>query len=572
MRSLGERVAGSRQNAAIRFAPDGFDLAKPWLMGRQVAGNGFLRAVVAARGDDPVTGYGPGQGLSGSFRSAVRAIDPRANVAWIDLAGLDGLNRLGVCHRPDPAIGLEARLRLRVGSARHCLTGVTHTTASEGAVRQLVDLLGEPLMPWDAVICTSQAVAETVRRLHAPQADYLRWRHGPDVALAAPQLPVIPLGVHSADFEFTSEERAAARSELNLEADNVLALFVGRLAFVAKAHPQVMYEGLQAAMERTGKQVVLAQCGWSPNGFISNAYAQGAAEFAPSVRSIILDGRNPESRRRCWAAADLFLSLSDNLQETFGLTPLEAMAAGLPVVVTDWNGYRDTVRDGVDGFRIQTWAPAAGYGEYLARGFEAETIDYDRRNWAAASTTSVDFLELVDRLAALIGNPELRRSMGEAGRERARMAFDWAHIFGQYQALWGELNARRLAAAEDPEQLAWLAAAPKSSPNHPDPFDAFGHYPSHTITADTVVSLAAGASPERYRALAANNLWPELQTRERFAAALLLSLESGPATVGSAARTVNSTPALAVSTVGLLAKMGLVTLRTPIASTANPSD
>ena len=28
------------------------------------------------------------------------------------------------------------------------------------------------------------------------------------------------------------------------------------------------------------------------------------------------------------------------------------MAAGLPVVVSDWDGYRDTVRDGVDGFRI----------------------------------------------------------------------------------------------------------------------------------------------------------------------------------------------------------------------------
>ena len=31
-----------------------------------------------------------------------------------------------------------------------------------------------------------------------------------------------------------------------------------------------------------------------------------------------------------WRAADLFVSLSDNVQETFGLTPVEAM--GVPMV------------------------------------------------------------------------------------------------------------------------------------------------------------------------------------------------------------------------------------------------
>ena len=50
-------------------------------------------------------------------------------------------------------------------------------------------------------------------------------------------------------------------------------------------------------------------------------------------------------------------SLSDNMQETFGLTPIEAMAAGLPSVVSDWDGYRDTVQHREHGFRIPTLAP-----------------------------------------------------------------------------------------------------------------------------------------------------------------------------------------------------------------------
>ena len=31
------------------------------------------------------------------------------------------------------------------------------------------------------------------------------------------------------------------------------------------------------------------------------------------------------------------------------------MAAGLPLVVSDWSGYRDLVRDGVDGFLYQLY-------------------------------------------------------------------------------------------------------------------------------------------------------------------------------------------------------------------------
>ena len=65
-------------------------------------------------------------------------------------------------------------------------------------------------------------------------------------------------------------------------------------------------------------------------------------------------------KRDLLAASDLFVSPVDNVQETFGLTPIEAMAAGLPSVVSDWDGYRDTVQHVEHGFRIPTLAPPAG--------------------------------------------------------------------------------------------------------------------------------------------------------------------------------------------------------------------
>ena len=50
------------------------------------------------------------------------------------------------------------------------------------------------------------------------------------------------------------------------------------------------------------------------------------------------------------AAADILVAPTDNTQETFGLSLLEAQSAGLPVVASRFDGYKDLVVDGEDGF------------------------------------------------------------------------------------------------------------------------------------------------------------------------------------------------------------------------------
>ena len=87
---------------------------------------------------------------------------------------------------------------------------------------------------------------------------------------------------------------------------------------------------------------------------IPPALKQAATELCPDVDVRVLDGQNLALGALARAASDMALSLVDCLQETFGLTPIEAMASGLPVVVSDWNGYRDTVVEGQTGHRIAT--------------------------------------------------------------------------------------------------------------------------------------------------------------------------------------------------------------------------
>jgi glycosyltransferase involved in cell wall biosynthesis len=544
------------RHAAIYFEPDGYDLRRPTLVGRQVASHGFLRAATAAAQGGALTGYGPAA-CGPAFGRLLAELAPAVRADWIAQEQLERLAGAGVCHRPDPQLGREARLRLRAGPSAYALSGVVHTTAS--VLDQLASLLAEPLTPWDALICPSQAIARTLTELFGAQADYLRWRFGPHAVVAPLQTPVIPLGVHTGDFAFTPAERAEARRTLGLAEDEVVALFVGRLSFINKAHPLPMYLGLQAAHERTGRKVALVECGWSDLPAVTNAMDRGAADFCPDVRRQVIDGRDPAAARRCWAAADLFISLSDNPQETFGLTPIEAMAAGLPAVVSDWNGYRESVRDGVDGFRIPTWAPQGGAGDDLSRAREAGALPLDLSCYAAAVSTAVEVAPLADRLTELVANPDLRRRLGEAGRQRAHAIYGWQAIYAQHQALWAQMDARRRAASA--QELAWLAAAPRVWPAGADFFSVFGHYPTATIGLGTRLSLSPGVTFERYRAIVGHPLFPLEPAPERVVAPLWPLLEAGPVTLGEAAGAIGASPAAVILAVGTLAKMGLVTLQ-----------
>lgn len=529
-------------------------------MGRQAAGHGFLRAAVHARGDGMVRGISPGTASAKGFTEIVAAIDPAAPVECLAYDQLARVSEAGVLYLTDITISQHARLRLRTGVGAFSLCGVTHTTATAGAMDELVDMLREPVMPWDALVCTTGAVVETLRRVHEAEADYLRWRFGPETRIELPQLPVIPLGVHCDDFTVSDAARAAARAALGLDADTVTALFVGRLVFHAKAHPYAMYAGLEAAARRTGKPVALIMCGWTPNDQVADAFVSGAAAAAPSVRTIFVEGRDFARRDEAWAAADIFVSLSDNIQETFGLTPVEAMAAGLPVVATDWNGYRDTITPGLSGYRVRTWSPAPGAGFPIARGYEQGSISYDQYCWSAAATTAVDLDDVVQALSELIQNPDLRRRMGEAGRRHARERFDWAVVYRQYQELWADLNARRAAALADTAVAAHVAAAPNVSSARLDPFYSFGHYPTGHIVPSLRVRRRGDNPAVLTDTVLGHSLFAGMPVGRAQLQTVLAAVPPAGATVRELSEAIRLGIPATVRAVGVLAKIGAVSL------------
>jgi hypothetical protein len=336
------------------------------------------------------------------------------------------------------------------------------------------------------------------------QVDYLKDRLGIS-KITLPQLPVIPLGIHTQDFEFSVPQKSAARAALGANHDTLVVLFMGRLSFHAKAHPLAMYQALELAAQSTGKEVVLVECGWHANDFIAKAYADAARLACPSVRVVTLDGRKAEDRQTAWAGADVFCSLSDNIQETFGIVPIEAMAAGLPVVVSDWDGYKDTVRDGVDGFRIPTLMPQAGLGGDLANRHALEIDTYDMYCGYTCSVVAVDVQAAAAAFEKLINSPALRRQMGESGQQRARQVYDWQTVIAQYEALWATQTELRMAAKNNGAKDLTPLAHPW--PARMDPFHAFASYPTQVLTPQTRLALVDADAPTALqRALAYRQL------------------------------------------------------------------
>jgi glycosyltransferase involved in cell wall biosynthesis len=162
--------------------------------------------------------------------------------------------------------------------------------------------------------------------------------------------------------------------------------------------------------------------------FLLNALAQVAKGQDPAAVRLVLVGDGPERQRleelakaigvesrvvflgrrndvsTLLCGADMFVHAA--MAEGCAYVLAEAMAAGLPLVVTEAGAAREQVEDGVNGFVVASDD---------RRGFE-------------------------QRLALLIGDVALRRRMGEASRKR------WERLFQveqQAQAYWEIYRGKR---------------------------------------------------------------------------------------------------------------------------------
>lgn len=129
--------------------------------------------------------------------------------------------------------------------------------------------------------------------------------------------------------------RAAARKELGFGENELVILFIGQNFRRKGVRPLVEAAGL-LAKQRGDFRVVIAGLG-----------PKKAAPYQRlAVKQVTFLGETRQVEQR-YAAADVFCLPS--FYDAFGMVALEAMAAGLPAIVSKYCGIAEVLRPGVDG-------------------------------------------------------------------------------------------------------------------------------------------------------------------------------------------------------------------------------
>lgn len=445
------------------------------------------------------------------FKSLAAAADHNAETKCV---GIDprhpGLNlgSISCLFRPDPLIADLAWRRQQVRGHSYATCGLVHTMSGERIAHAVGELCIAPTDSSDALICPSDAIRDAVRSLWEIHAEYLNHRFGGKFSCPV-QTPVIPLGIQTEKFirATSPDKRSAQRAALNIAEDEVVVLFHGRLSFATKAHPLPLFLAMERAAQQTKRKLRLVMYGYFKPPDMEPYFRDLASGICKNARVDFImngDARFPDG---LWAGTDIFISLVDNIQESFGLTPVEAMAAGLPAIITDWDGYRGSVRDGVDGFLIPTMTPPASAGMAIAEHY------YNHGNYGisllgAAQSTSVDIDRTAEAITTLANDDAKRHSFGASGRERALAVFDWKHIIKRYEDLWREQAAQR-------QTMTRRASAPPNwqavHPDYPNPWKMFESFPSRALSPNDGIRIILGkAEIEKLLQVDMNFTTPEL--------------------------------------------------------------
>ncbi len=348
---------------------------------------------------------------------------------------------------PIPLISARSHLGKNVP-----LTFVFHGLAEQHMLTDtFYPLLLLPFQPYDAILCSSSAVAITIERMldRLEEIGGRLFSHN-NVRPPRIRLEKVPLGIDT-DY-YKPMPKADARKTLGLPQDAIIILWFGRFSHIFKADLFSLLHVIQMLLQNTTSKIHLVLAGSEEKGSGEiNTLQSIAEELGIQQHLTIIENQNIPSRPMLYSAADIFTSPIDNLQETFGLTPVEAMSCGVPQVVSDWDGYRDTVEDGVTGFRIPViWANClddVAKADYLPTNISHRRMLL--RSLAVRSTV-VETGEYYKKMRTLIENPDMRTRMSWASRQRAKEEYSLSRNAQHTESIWQELSKIAKRSNADP--------------------------------------------------------------------------------------------------------------------------
>jgi glycosyltransferase involved in cell wall biosynthesis len=236
-------------------------------------------------------------------------------------------------------------------------------------------------------------------------------------------------------------DRAELRAALGFPADGDVLLYTGRVD--RDKHLLELFEVLAAV--RTERPAELVVC----FHFRGEPYLARCRERAAAVGHIrFVEWPDDETLVRYYNAADLFVSAGVSVCETFGRSPVEAMACGTPSVVSAYNGFRDTITPST-GFLVPTlrkdgkgWPQRPDVVRFAATILAALA---DREGLREKSRIGMNRARRWDRAAVLNHVLKLLARHPGGGEAPRRDRLSLAGYPPAVAALWGCLEGRPLA-------------------------------------------------------------------------------------------------------------------------------
>ncbi|HEX5065583.1 MAG TPA: glycosyltransferase family 1 protein [Myxococcota bacterium] len=221
------------------------------------------------------------------------------------------------------------------------------------------------------------------------------------------RIRIIPCGFDKG--EFWPITRTLARRTLGYRPDERIVLNIGRL--VPRKGIDNAIRGLGQLTRRFGMDAKLVVVGGNSDlpdpaltPEIGRLHALARAEGIED-RVVFTGRRSREFLKLYYSAADVFVTTP--WYEPFGITPLEAMACGTPVLGADVGGIRFSVVDGMTGRLVPPNDPEA----------------------------------LAERLAELYRDPERLKELGRNGIKRVHSHFTWQKVARSVGCWYDELMA-----------------------------------------------------------------------------------------------------------------------------------
>jgi len=278
---------------------------------------------------------------------------------------------------------------------------------------------GFPPLRTDIERCIVRHADRIIAECPQDETDLVRL-YGADRA----RITMVPCGVDLE--EFAPGSRAGARRALGLADDEFVILQLGRMV-PRKGVDNVLRALAWLPRDIRARLVVVGGESATPDPALTPEIARLqtlAHELGIADRVTFAGARRREELPACYRAADVFVTTP--WYEPFGITPLEAMASGVPVIGSAVGGIRYSVLDGITGFLVPPRDPQA----------------------------------LADRLRQLHGNPWLAQAMGRAGVRRVRALFTWERVAADLVDVYEALSDRAVRAPA--AELAQPAGARRS--------------------------------------------------------------------------------------------------------------